>query len=104
MAKATSTFNDLLQKFPTGNAVDNAYSWMAIGWTCSGPVKARAVNQDIVRLFPATRHAGYARQRLKKPHRCSDMQELFNWDYNAMNWRQRTRIDVIQYALAGHQH
>jgi tetratricopeptide (TPR) repeat protein len=105
MAKATSTFNDLLQKFPTGNAVDNAYSWMAIGWTCSGqPVKARAVNHDLVRLFPATRHAGYARQRLKKPHRCSDMQELFNWDYNAMNWRQRTRIDVIQYALAGHQH
>jgi tetratricopeptide (TPR) repeat protein len=105
MAKATSTFNDLLQKFPTGNAVDNAYSWMAIGWTCSGqPVKARAVNQDIVRLFPATRHAGYARQRLKKPNRCTDMQELFNWDYNAMNWRQRTRIDVIQHALAAHQH
>jgi tetratricopeptide (TPR) repeat protein len=103
MAKATLTFNDLLQKFPTGNAVDNAYSWMAIGWTCSGqPVKARAVNQDIVRLFPYTRHARYARQRLKEPHRCSDMQ--FIWDYNAMKWRQRTRIDVIQYALAAHQH
>jgi tetratricopeptide (TPR) repeat protein len=105
MAKATATFNDLLQKFPTGNAVDNAYSWMAIGWTCSGqPVKARAINQDIVRLFPATRHAGYSRQRLKEPHRCSDMQTLFDWDYNAMNWRQRTRIDVIQYALAARQH
>jgi len=105
MAKATSTFNDLLQKFPTGNAVDNAYSWMAIGWTCSGqPAKARAVNLDIVRLFPTTRHAVYARQRLKKPQQCSDMQGLFNWDYNAMNWRQRTRIDVIQRDLAAHQH
>src|SRR5262249_29159846 len=100
-----STFNDLLQKFPRGNAVDNAYSWMAIGWTCSGqPVKARTVNQDIVRRFPATRHDRYARQRLKEPHRCSDMEGLFNWDYNAMNWRQRTRIDVIQSALSAHQH
>ncbi|WP_316224869.1 MULTISPECIES: hypothetical protein [unclassified Bradyrhizobium] len=100
MTKAAATFNDLLKRFPTGRAVDNAYSWMAIGWTCSGqPIKARAVNREIVRLFPTTRHARYALQRLKEPQQCSEMGMLFDWDYNAMNWRQRNRIDLIQSAL-----
>ncbi len=101
MVKATGTFAELVRQFPTGNAVDNAMSWIAIGWTCYGRADtARAVNEDIVRLFPSTRHATYARERLKDPHRCADMQDLFNWDYNAMNWRQRTRLDIIQAAFA----
>ena len=105
MAKATASFRDLVQKFPEGNAVDNAYSWIAIGWTCAGkPIKALAVGKDIVRLFPLTRHAIYARHRSSKPNQCSDMQQLFNWDHNAMNWRQRTRIDLIQHDLSPGPH
>jgi tetratricopeptide (TPR) repeat protein len=104
MSRATATFNALRQKFPTGNAVDNAYSWMAIGWTCAGqPVTARKVNEEIVRLFPLTRHASYARERLREPHACSDLRELYDWDYRAMSWRERNRIYVIQHALGVHQ-
>ena len=104
MAKATAAFNELRQRYPTGNAVDNAYSWMAIGWTCAGrPEKARDVNQEIVRLFPLTRHAGYARERLREPHTCADMVQIYNWDYQAMLWRERNRIAIIQTALETHQ-
>jgi hypothetical protein len=100
MAKATSTFNDLLQKYPTGNAVDNAYSWMAIGWACVGqPVKAREIDQEIVRRFSSTRHALYARKRLREPQACSDLEGLYMWDYRAMGWRERHRIDTIHDAL-----
>ena len=98
MARATLTFNTLIKEYPAGNAVDNAYSWMAIGWTCVGqPSKAREVNKEIVRLFPLTRHAIYARRRLRESHMCADMP--FQWDYSAMNWRQRNRIDLIQHSL-----
>jgi tetratricopeptide (TPR) repeat protein len=104
MIKATATFNALRHKFPTGNAVDNAYSWMAIGWTCAGqPVKARKLNEEIIRLFPLTRHARYAHERLREPHACSDLQELYDWDYQAVSWRERNRIDLIQHALELHQ-
>jgi tetratricopeptide (TPR) repeat protein len=104
MAKATTIFKALLQRFPKGNAVDNAYSWMAIGWTCVGqPLKAREVNEEIVRLFPFTRHARYARERLREPHVCADLNQLYLWDYQAMNWRERNRIDVIEHALEVHQ-
>jgi len=104
MAKATATFNELRQRYPTGNAIDNAYSWMAIAWTCVGrPEKAREVNQEIVRLFPLTRHAGYARARLREPHMCSDMNELYDWDHHAVVWRERNRIALIQASLETHR-
>jgi hypothetical protein len=100
MAKATATFDTLQQKYPAANSIDNAYSWMAIGWTCAGqPAKARAVDQEIIRRFPLTRHARFAAKRLQKPRACSDLEELYMWDYRAMTWRERNRIDNIHEAL-----
>jgi hypothetical protein len=100
MVKATETFNALRQKYATANAVDNAYSWMAIGWACVGqPVKAREIDQEIVRRFSSTRHALYARKRLREPQACSDLEGLYMWDYRAMGWRERHRIDTIHDAL-----
>jgi hypothetical protein len=99
MVKATATFDSLLQRYPSSNAVDNAYSWMAIGWTCAGqPDKAREIDQQIVRLFPLTRHAGYARERLQNPAACEGLLQLYMWDYQAMRWRERNRIDILQAA------
>jgi hypothetical protein len=100
MVKATATFDELRQRYPEANAIDNAYSWMAIGWTCVGqPAKAREIDQEIVRLFPLTRHARYARERLQNPAACDALQELYMWDYWAMLWRERHRIDSIQDSL-----
>lgn len=100
MTKAAATFDILRQRYPNGNAIDNAYSWMAIGWACTGqPLKAREIDQQIVRLFPSTRHARFARERLDKPTNCEALSEFFNWDYEAMLWRGRTRINVIQESL-----
>jgi hypothetical protein len=94
------TFDTLRQKYSAANAIDNAYSWMAIGWTCAGqPVKAREMDQEILRRFPMTRHALYARKRLREPNGCSDLAQLYNWDYRAMSWRERNRIETIQDAL-----
>ena len=104
MAKATATFNTLREKYATANAVDNAYSWMAIGWTCAGqPVKARELDQEIVRRFSLKRHALYARKRLREPQACSGLEELYMWDYRAMGWRERNRIDTIHDALKANQ-
>lgn len=97
MAKATETFDELRQNYPSSNALDNAYSWMAIGWTCVGqPEKAREIDQQIVQLFPQTRHARYAEERLQAPAACSALQQLYNWDYAAMGWRERNRLDALQ--------
>jgi hypothetical protein len=103
MAKATATFNTLRQKYPATNAVDNAYSWMAIGWTCVGqPAEAREIDQEIVRRFALTRHAGFARKRLRDPQACADLEELYNWDYRAMDWRERNRVDISHGVLRAH--
>jgi hypothetical protein len=100
MAKATATFNTLVQKYPAANAVDNAYSWMAIGWTCVGqPAKAREIDQQIVRRFALTRHALFARKRLRDPQTCADLEALYMWDYRAMDWRERNRVDTSHDAL-----
>ena len=100
MVKATSTFEALRQKYATANALDNAYSWMAIGWTCAGqPVKALEIDQELVRRFPSTRHARYARDRMREPQACSALEGLYMWDYRAMGWRERNRIDTIHDAL-----
>ena len=65
---AAKTFKELLQKYPNGNAVDNAYSWMSITLHCAGrKTDANAMDRDIVRRFPNTRHAKYARDRLAHP-------------------------------------
>lgn len=48
-----------------GNAIDNAHSWMAISYSCANRQSdARRINNEIVRRFPLTRHATYARVRL----------------------------------------
>jgi uncharacterized protein YecT (DUF1311 family)/tetratricopeptide (TPR) repeat protein len=100
MVKATATFDTIRQRFPKGNAIDNAYSWMAIGWTCKGePLKARNIDQEIVRLFPLSRHARYARKRIRNPAACGALKELYMWDHWAMRWRDRDRIDSIQESL-----
>ncbi|MBG0802204.1 hypothetical protein IYW40_12060 [Methylocystis sp. H4A] len=100
MAKAVTTFDALRRDHPRGNAIDNAYSWMAIGWTCAGqPAKARQIDKEIIRLFLFTRHARYARERIQNPSACEALYELFKWELEAMNWRQRNRIDIIQSTL-----
>jgi outer membrane protein assembly factor BamD (BamD/ComL family) len=65
---AETTFQTLLRKYPNGNAVDNAYGWMAILYRCTGHTReALAMNREILRRFPTTRHAIYARDRMAHP-------------------------------------
>jgi tetratricopeptide (TPR) repeat protein len=67
---AEHAFQELLRQYPNGNAVDNAYSWLAITERCVGnDQKAEELNKEIVRRFPFTRHAVYARERLANPNR-----------------------------------
>jgi outer membrane protein assembly factor BamD (BamD/ComL family) len=73
---AQKTFNELLAKYPDSNAVDNAYSWMAISLRCAERLDAaQRINQEIVRRFPLTRHAQYARERLANPNRTVDQRD-----------------------------
>lgn len=65
MSAAKVIFDKLLSKYPNGNAVDNAHSWMSIGYRCAGQVPAaQAIEREIIRRFPNTRHARYTRERL----------------------------------------
>jgi tetratricopeptide (TPR) repeat protein len=71
VALAEKTFHKLLDTFPKGNAVDNAYSWMAIIYRCAGKLEqAEKTNKDIIRLFPMARHAKYAKERMSHPNDC----------------------------------
>lgn len=73
---AQRTFQVLLQKYPNGNAIDNAYSWMEIIYRCAGRKQdAQTMNVEIVRRFPLTRHAKYARDRIANPDRFVDPDE-----------------------------
>jgi tetratricopeptide (TPR) repeat protein len=68
VSAAQATFRKLLANFPNHNAIDNAYTWMAIIYRCEGRTEdAQKTNRDIIRLFPMTRHARYARDRAAKP-------------------------------------
>ena len=70
---AKATFQELLEKYPNGNAVDNGYSWMEITMRCAGRLQeANSINEEIIRRFPFTRHAVYARKRLADPKRYVD--------------------------------
>ena len=94
---AKKTFDGLLREYPDGNAVDNAHSWMAIGYTCTGSKDAALkMNREIIRRFPLTRHAMNARERLLAPVDCNDMDHIFDWDYFDMKLRERQRIDAAQ--------
>jgi tetratricopeptide (TPR) repeat protein len=65
---AEITFRKLLNNFPTGSAIDNAYTWMAISYHCAGRLEdAKRIDKEIIRLFPTTRHAIYASERLSNP-------------------------------------
>ncbi|MEQ1718123.1 MAG: hypothetical protein ABL907_19450, partial [Hyphomicrobium sp.] len=67
---AVATFNEILERTPEGNAVDNAFSWLQIILRCNGfDEAADAVNDDIIRFFPLTRHAIYAMERKLNPSR-----------------------------------
>jgi tetratricopeptide (TPR) repeat protein len=67
---AVATFNQILERTPEGNAVDNAFSWLQIILRCNGFGEAAdAVNDDIIRFFPLTRHAIYALERRMNPDR-----------------------------------
>jgi len=69
---ARTTFNKLVTSYPNGNAVDNAYSWMAIILRCNGQIQeADKINHEIVRRFGTTRHAAYAKQRMADPKTCT---------------------------------
>jgi TolA-binding protein len=68
---AEQTFRKLVDAYPRGNALDNAYTWMAIIYRCQGRNNdAQNMNREIIRRFPMTRHAGYARERMAKPDAC----------------------------------
>lgn len=68
---AERTFQKLLTEFPDGNAVDNAYTWMAIVYRCAHKADlARNTNLEIIRRFPLTRHAKYAAERMLHPGEC----------------------------------
>jgi tetratricopeptide (TPR) repeat protein len=68
---AQKTFRKLITTFPNGNAVDNSYSWMAIILRCEGHTEEeQSMNREIIRRFPLTRHARYARERIAKPTEC----------------------------------
>jgi tetratricopeptide (TPR) repeat protein len=70
---AQRTFEELLRKYPNGNAIDNAYSWMEIIYSCAGRrQEAESMNLEIIRRFPFTRHATYARDRIAHPDRSVD--------------------------------
>jgi TolA-binding protein len=68
---AQATFRKLLEKYPRGNAIDNAHTWMAIMYRCEGRTQdAQNMNRDIIRRFPNSRHAVYARKRMTEPDGC----------------------------------
>jgi tetratricopeptide (TPR) repeat protein len=68
---AQKTFSELLSKYPDGNAIDNAYSWMAIIMRCANRLEEeKKLNAEIIRRFPLTRHAKYARERMAQPDAC----------------------------------
>ena len=68
---AEATFKSLIRKYPNGNAIDNAYSWMGILYRCAGRKDdAQSVNREILRRFSQTRHAKYARERMANPDEC----------------------------------
>ena len=76
---AERTFQELLKDFPNGNAVDNAYSWMAIIYRCAHKADlAKSTNMEIIRRFPLTRHAKYAAERMLHPDDCG----LTTWSSN----------------------
>lgn len=69
---ARATFNKLVNTYPNGNAIDNAYSWMAIILRCNGQLQeAEKLNREIMRRFPLTRHAVYARRRMDELKTCT---------------------------------
>jgi tetratricopeptide (TPR) repeat protein len=68
---AEATFKSLIRKYPNGNAIDNAYSWMGILYRCAGRKDdAQSINREILRRFSQTRHAKYARERMANPEEC----------------------------------
>jgi tetratricopeptide (TPR) repeat protein len=68
---AEATFKFLIRKYPNGNAIDNAYSWMGILYRCAGRKDdAQSINREILRRFSLTRHAKYARERMANPDDC----------------------------------
>jgi tetratricopeptide (TPR) repeat protein len=76
---AERAFQVLLKDFPNGNAVDNAYSWMAIIYRCAHKADlAKSTNMEIIRRFPLTRHAKYAAERMLHPDDCG----LATWSSN----------------------
>jgi tetratricopeptide (TPR) repeat protein len=66
---AQRTFKKLIDTFPGRNAIDNAYSWMAIIYRCERQFEeAQSINREIIQRFPLTRHAAYAVERLSAPN------------------------------------
>jgi len=67
---ARASFDEVVSRFASGNAADNAHSWMQIVFRCALRMEeAEAVNDEIIRLYPMTRHAIYARERRDTPDR-----------------------------------
>jgi tetratricopeptide (TPR) repeat protein len=61
---ARKTFQKLVNNYPKGNAVDNAYALMVEILSLNDQCReANKMNREIIRLFPLSRHAAEARQR-----------------------------------------
>jgi TolA-binding protein len=67
VSAAEKTFQKLLVNYPTGNAVDNAYNWMALIYCRARRADdARKTNTQIIQRFPFTRHALNAAKRMSE--------------------------------------
>lgn len=77
MEKAKQTFQRLIKDHPSANAVDNAYSWMAIILRCAGQIEeSQKLDREIITRFPMSRHARYAGNRLANPSDCGLVEYL----------------------------
>ena len=62
---AEATFKKMVDKYSNGNAIDNAYTWMAKIYRCEGRLAdAERLNREVIRKFPLSRHAILAKGRL----------------------------------------
>lgn len=76
---ARKAFQKIASNFPTSDAADNAYTWMAISYHCAGRSESgQNIDREIIRRFPLTRHAEYARNRLSHPERSGCAFSIFS--------------------------
>jgi hypothetical protein len=67
--KAELNFNQLIKTYPNGNAIDNASFWLAYGYEQSNTADhlkiAKSKYLEIIKKYPYTRFARYAKRHIK---------------------------------------